>query len=141
MSGQEFAGTMPVPDRQRFDEAALARYLSAHVAGFSGPLTVEMFRGGQSNPTFLLTAGDGAQYVLRRKPAGQLLPSAHAVDREFRITRALFGHGVPVAEPICLCEDFELASAYAHARSIRLADGPDEVHRNQIGRLELARHS
>lgn len=105
MLGQEFAGTMPVPDRQRFDEAALARYLSAQVAGFRGPLTVEMFRGGQSNPTFLLTAGDGAHYVLRRKPAGQLLPSAHAVDREFRVTRALFGHGVPVAEPICLCED------------------------------------
>jgi aminoglycoside phosphotransferase (APT) family kinase protein len=103
--GQEFAGTMPVPDRQRFDEAALGRYLSARVSGFVGPLTVEMFRGGQSNPTFLLTAGDGVHFVLRRKPAGQLLPSAHAVDREFRITRALFGHGVPVAEPICLCED------------------------------------
>jgi aminoglycoside phosphotransferase (APT) family kinase protein len=105
MLGQEFAGTMPVPDRQRFDASALARYLSAHIAGFRGPLMVEMFRGGQSNPTFLLTAGDGAHYVLRRKPAGQLLPSAHAVDREFHITRALFGHGVPVAEPICLCED------------------------------------
>jgi aminoglycoside phosphotransferase (APT) family kinase protein len=105
MLGQEFAGTMPVPDRQRFDEAVLARYLETHVAGFKGPLTVEMFRGGQSNPTFLLTTGQGAQCVLRRKPAGQLLPSAHAVDREFRITRALFGQGVPVAEPICLCED------------------------------------
>jgi aminoglycoside phosphotransferase (APT) family kinase protein len=105
MVGEEFAGTMPVPERQRFDEAALARYLEAHVAGFKGPLAVEMFRGGQSNPTFLLTTGSGAQCVLRRKPAGQLLPSAHAVDREFRITRALFGHGVPVAEPICLCED------------------------------------
>jgi aminoglycoside phosphotransferase (APT) family kinase protein len=108
MLGQEFAGTMPVPDRQRFDEAALARYLGAQVAGFEGPLTVEMFRGGQSNPTFLLTSGAGAHYVLRRKPAGQLLPSAHAVDREFRITRALFGHGVPVAEPICLCEDVSI---------------------------------
>jgi aminoglycoside phosphotransferase (APT) family kinase protein len=105
MLGQEFAGTMPVPERQRFDADALARYLGAQVAGFRGPLTVEMFRGGQSNPTFLLTAGGGAHYVLRRKPVGQLLPSAHAVDREFRITRALFGHGVPVAQPICLCED------------------------------------
>jgi aminoglycoside phosphotransferase (APT) family kinase protein len=105
MLGQEFAGTMPVPDRQRFDEAALARYLEAQVAGFNGPLTVEMFRGGQSNPTYLLSTGAGAHYVLRRKPAGQLLPSAHAVDREFRITRALCGQGVPVAEPICLCED------------------------------------
>jgi aminoglycoside phosphotransferase (APT) family kinase protein len=105
MDGQEFAGTMPVPDRQRFDEAALERYLCTHVAGFSGPLTVEMFRGGQSNPTFLITAGNGAHCVLRRKPAGQLLPSAHAVDREFRVIRALYGQGVPVAEPICLCED------------------------------------
>ncbi|MDE2137271.1 MAG: phosphotransferase [Gammaproteobacteria bacterium] len=105
MLGQEFAGTMPVPNRQRFDEAALARYLESHVAGFEGPLTVEMFRGGQSNPTFLLTTSQGRQCVLRRQPAGQLLPSAHAVDREFRITRALFGQGVPVAEPICLCED------------------------------------
>jgi aminoglycoside phosphotransferase (APT) family kinase protein len=105
MSGQEFAGTMPVPERQRFDEAALERYLCARIPGFAGPLTIEMFRGGQSNPTFLLTAGNGARYVLRRKPAGQLLPSAHAVDREFRITQALHGHGVPVAEPICLCED------------------------------------
>jgi len=108
MLGQEFAGTMPVPDRQRFDEAALARYLEAEVAGFKGPLTVEMFRGGQSNPTYLLTTGAGVHYVLRRKPAGQLLPSAHAVDREFRITRALFGQGVPVAEPICLCEDVSI---------------------------------
>src|SRR5579863_9228902 len=105
MSGEEFAGTMPVADRLRFDEAALERYLRAQLPGFVPPLRVEQFRGGQSNPTFLLTAGDGARYVLRRKPAGQLLPSAHAVDREFRVTRALFGHGVPVAEPICLCED------------------------------------
>jgi aminoglycoside phosphotransferase (APT) family kinase protein len=108
MLGQEFAGTMPVPDRQRFDEAALARYLEGEVEGFKGPLTVEIFRGGQSNPTYLLTTAAGAHYVLRRKPAGQLLPSTHAVDREFRITRALFGHGVPVAEPICLCEDVSI---------------------------------
>jgi aminoglycoside phosphotransferase (APT) family kinase protein len=105
VDGQEFAGTMPVPERQRFDEAALERYLRANLAGFAGPLTVEQFRGGQSNPTFLLTAGDGAHYVLRRKPAGQLLPSAHAVDREFRVTRSLHGHGVPVARPLCLCVD------------------------------------
>src|SRR5579872_2701171 len=105
LDGQEFAGTMPVAQRQRFDEAALHRYLTAHIHGLRGPLTVEQFRGGQSNPTFLLLAGDGARYVLRRKPAGQLLPSAHAVDREFRVTRALHGQGVPVAEPLCLCED------------------------------------
>jgi aminoglycoside phosphotransferase (APT) family kinase protein len=117
MGGEDFSGTMPVPDRQRFDEAALARYLSAHVPGFRGPLTIEMFRGGQSNPTFLLHAGDGAQYVLRRKPAGQLLPSAHAVDREFRITRALAGHGVPVAQPICLCEDTDVIGTMFYVMS------------------------
>jgi len=105
MGGEEFAGTMPVPERLRFDEAALERYLRTHIDGFSGPLLVQQFRGGQSNPTFLLTAGDGAHYVLRRKPAGQLLPSAHAVDREFRVISALYGHGVPVARPICLCAD------------------------------------
>ena len=105
MSGEEFTGTMPVAERQRFDEAALLRYLSAHLEGFAGPLTVQQFRGGQSNPTFLLTAADGAHYVLRRKPAGQLLPSAHAVDREFRVISALHGSDVPVAGPYCLCTD------------------------------------
>ena len=105
MSGDQFAGTMPVSERQRFDVGALERYLRAQLPGFRGPLEVEQFRGGQSNPTFLLGAGDGARYVLRRKPAGELLPSAHAVDREFRVTRALHGSAVPVAQPLLLCED------------------------------------
>ena len=105
MSAEEFAGTMPVAERQRFDEAALERYLCAHIEGFRGPLRVAQFRGGQSNPTFLLTAGDAAQYVLRKKPTGVLLPSAHAVDREFRVISALHGSAVPVARPVCLCTD------------------------------------
>jgi len=105
MSGEEFAGTMPVADRLRFDEAALEGYLRAQLPGFVPPLRVEQFRGGQSNPTFLLTAGDGAQLVLRKKPAGTLLPSAHAIDREFRVIRALHGSAVPVARPLCLCAD------------------------------------
>ena len=105
MSGEEFAGTMPVAERQRFDEASLLRYLSAHLEGFAGPFTVQQFRGGQSNPTFLLSAADGTRYVLRCKPAGQLLPSAHAVDREFRVISALHGSDVPVARPYCLCTD------------------------------------
>jgi len=96
---------MPVAERQRFDEASLLRYLSAHLEGFAGPFTVQQFRGGQSNPTFLLSAADGTRYVLRRKPAGQLLPSAHAVDREFRVISALHGSDVPVARPYCLCTD------------------------------------
>jgi aminoglycoside phosphotransferase (APT) family kinase protein len=105
MSGEEFAGTIAVTGQQRFDEASLARYLSAHLAGFTPPLSVEQFRGGQSNPTFLLSAGDGAKYVLRKKPAGALLPSAHSVDREFRVIRALYGGAVPVPRALCLCTD------------------------------------
>ncbi len=106
MSGEEFAGTMEVEAAQRFDEAALSAYLTAHARGFAGPLArVQQFRGGQSNPTFLLTAGDGVHYVLRRKPAGALLPSAHAVDREFRVIGALHAAGFPVARPVCLCAD------------------------------------
>jgi aminoglycoside phosphotransferase (APT) family kinase protein len=105
MSTEEFAGTMPVSERQRFDEASLARWLQAHLDGFGTLERVEQFRGGQSNPTFLLTAGDGRQYVLRRKPSGTLLPSAHAVDREFRVISALYGSTVPVARPFGLCTD------------------------------------
>jgi aminoglycoside phosphotransferase (APT) family kinase protein len=117
MSAEEFVGTMPVPERQRFDEAALERYLRAHIAGFSGPLRVQQFRGGQSNPTFLLSGGDGAQYVLRKKPAGALLPSAHAVDREFRVISALHGTTVPVARPLCLCEDESLIGTMFYVMS------------------------
>ena len=105
MSRADFAGTMPVSERQRFDEASLGRWLHTHLEGFAGLDRIEQFRGGQSNPTFLLTAADGAQYVLRRKPAGALLPSAHAVDREFRVICALRGSDVPVARPLCLCTD------------------------------------
>jgi aminoglycoside phosphotransferase (APT) family kinase protein len=105
MSGAEFAGTMPVPPRQRFDVAALERYLRAQLTDLRAPLAIEQFRGGQSNPTFLLTDAGGARYVLRKKPAGALLPSAHAVDREFRIMRALAASAVPVAQPLCLCTD------------------------------------
>jgi aminoglycoside phosphotransferase (APT) family kinase protein len=87
-----------------FDEAALAGYLRAHVAGFTGPLRVEQYQGGQSNPTYRITAGD-ERYVLRRKPPGKLLPSAHAVDREYRVMSALAGTDVPVAKMLALCED------------------------------------
>jgi len=105
VSRAEFAGTMPVSERQRFDEASLGRWLQAQVPGFAGLERIEQFRGGQSNPTFLLTAANGARYVLRKKPAGALLPSAHAVDREFRVISALHGSPVPVARPLCLCTD------------------------------------
>ncbi len=91
-------------DVHHFDEAKLAAYLEAHLAGFHGPLKAEKFSGGQSNPTFLLEAASG-RYVLRRKPPGPLLKSAHAVDREFRVIQALQATEVPVAEGYHLCED------------------------------------
>jgi len=100
----DFIGTMPVPERHRFDTASLERYLHEHVEGFSGKLEVEQFKGGQSNPTFLLK-GQNRRYVLRRKPPGKLLPSAHAVDREYRVITALHRAGFPVAKTYCLCQD------------------------------------
>jgi len=98
-------GTMAVHAQHRFDEAALARYLSAHLDGFAGPLKVVQFRGGQSNPTYLLRAAGGRRAVLRRKPPGKLLPSAHAVEREYRVLCALEHTGVPVPRPRLLCDD------------------------------------
>ena len=91
-------------DPHALPEAQLATYLEAHVAGFRGPLTATKFRGGQSNPTYLIEAASG-RYVLRRKPPGKLLASAHAVDREFRVLGALHGTAVPVAQPLHLCTD------------------------------------
>ena len=88
-----------------FDVARLEAWLGEHVSGFGGPLRVQQFSGGQSNPTYLLEAPD-RRYVLRRKPPGVLLPSAHAIDREFRLMRALgSGSDVPVAPALALCED------------------------------------
>lgn len=87
-----------------FDETRLASYLENHIEGFQGPLSAKKFAGGQSNPTFLITTAD-ARYVLRRKPPGQLLQSAHAIDREYAVLQALFNTTVPVARPFCLCED------------------------------------
>lgn len=88
----------------QLDLDAVAAWMAAHVPGFAGPLTAEKFATGQSNPTFRLTAASGA-YVLRRKPPGTLLKSAHAVDREFRVQAALAGSDVPVARMFALCED------------------------------------
>jgi len=98
------AETAEVREQHRFDVAALERYLRDRVAGFSGPLEVSQFRGGQSNPTYHLRAG-AREYVLRRKPPGKLLPSAHAVDREYRVITALGRTAVPVPRTFVLCED------------------------------------
>ena len=96
--------TKEVAERLRFDIGPLQRYLEDHVEGFSGELQVRQFRGGQSCPTYLLEAG-GKSYVLRRKPPGKLLPSAHAVDREYRVMTALGDTDVPVPRTYCLCTD------------------------------------
>jgi aminoglycoside phosphotransferase (APT) family kinase protein len=99
-----FTGTKDVAEPLRFDPARLEAYLEREVKGFAGPLTVKQFRGGQSNPTYLLET-PARKYVLRRKPPGKLLPSAHAVDREFRVIAALSAQGFPVAEPVIYCAD------------------------------------
>ncbi len=101
-----YAGTMPVSDRQRFDVGALESWLRGRVPDFAGPLRVEQFKGGQSNPTFKLVTPRRA-YVMRAKPGpvAKLLPSAHAVEREYRVLAALARTDVPVAEVYCLCED------------------------------------
>jgi aminoglycoside phosphotransferase (APT) family kinase protein len=105
---QAFSGTKEAAPALRLDAARLADYLAHHVKGFSGPLTVKQFKGGQSNPTYLLET-PARRYVLRRKPPGKLLPSAHAVDREYRVTAALHAQGFPVAEPLVYCADETVA--------------------------------
>jgi aminoglycoside phosphotransferase (APT) family kinase protein len=103
---EEFIGTQPVADQQRFDVVKLETYLARHVKDFAGPLTVEQFKGGQSNPTFKLTTPSRA-YVMRAKPgpAAKLLPSAHAIEREYRVMHALAATDVPVARMHALCEN------------------------------------
>ncbi len=101
---RSFSGTRPVAPQHAFDLQRLRAHLREKLAGFDGDLRIEQFKGGQSNPTFLLTAGN-RKYVLRRKPPGALLPSAHAVDREFRVITALAATEVPVAKAHVLCED------------------------------------
>ncbi len=98
------AGTTPVREGYRFDETALARWMAEHVDGFEGPLTVEQFKGGQSNPTYKLVTPRCA-YVLRRKPPGPILKGAHAVEREARVLQALGKTGFPVAHIHGLCTD------------------------------------
>lgn len=101
---QPDANVTPVRDNHRFDEARLERYLREHMSDFRGPLTVRQFVGGQSNPTFLIETPD-ARFVMRKKPPGALLPSAHAVEREYRIIKALAATDVPVPHVHLLCED------------------------------------
>ena len=104
---EQNTGTRDVRQAHRFDEQRLLDYLSTRVEGFRGPLEIRQFKGGQSNPTYLLDATSG-RYVLRRKPPGKLLKSAHAVEREFRVISALHATGFPVPRPVVLCEDDEV---------------------------------
>ncbi|MEZ5895185.1 MAG: phosphotransferase family protein [Parvularculaceae bacterium] len=106
-AGNEFVGVTDTPQFLKFDESALDAYMRANVAGFEGPLSVKKFKGGQSNPTYLLTT-PAKKYVLRRKPPGKLLPSAHAVDREYTVMTALAQENFPVARTYVLCEDAEV---------------------------------
>lgn len=99
-----FPGTIEVHERHRFDLGALERYLVRHIAGVGGPLVVRQYEGGQSNPTYYVKAGE-REFVLRRKPPGTLLPSAHLVEREYRILTALAQTDVPVPRTHVLCED------------------------------------
>lgn len=101
---QAFSGTKDVAEAYRFDTARLEAYLAERIAGFAGPLEVKQFKGGQSNPTYLLTT-PAKRYVLRRKPPGKLLPSAHAVEREYAVMSALGATGFPVPKTHILCAD------------------------------------
>ena len=97
-------GLRAPPAQHAFDTVRLAAWMQANIEGFSGPIELRQFAGGQSNPTFLVQSSDH-RYVLRRKPPGKLLPSAHAVDREYRVIVALANTDVPVAKAYALCED------------------------------------
>jgi aminoglycoside phosphotransferase (APT) family kinase protein len=99
-----FSGTVVPEGADKIDEIKLAEWMAANVAGFEGPVEVLKFAGGQSNPTYRINAKSGS-YVLRRKPFGPLLPSAHAVDREYKVIAGLHPTGFPVAKPYGLCTD------------------------------------
>lgn len=107
----QFSGTSAVRAGQEIDAARLHAWMAENVEGFARPLTIEQFKGGQSNPTYkLLTPAQN--YVLRRKPPGQLLPSAHAVDREYRVITALHAQGFPVARTFGLCTDNDVIGTW-----------------------------
>ncbi|TMM46707.1 phosphotransferase family protein [Qipengyuania marisflavi] len=117
---KEMVGTVAVPERDRLDEAALTAWMEANVAGFAGPLTLSKFKGGQSNPTYRVDT-PAQSYVLRRQPFGKLLPSAHAVDREYKVMAALGPNGFPVPKTYGLCEDPEVLGSMFFVMG--LADG------------------
>lgn len=132
MSSEDGLPVTEVAPKHRFDEARLEAYLRGAIDDFGGDMRVRQFQGGASNPTFLVTAGEG-RYVLRKKPPGQLLASAHQVDREHRIMKALEGTGVPVPHMRALCEDPEVIGTafyvmdFLPGRVFRDATLPDQT--------------
>ena len=104
---EQFSGTKPVSEKLLFDQKKLEAYMAEHIPDFTSPLHIEQFKGGQSNPTYALTTPN-AKYVLRRKPPGKLLPSAHAVEREYKVITSLYQQGFPVPKTYILCEDEEV---------------------------------
>ena len=114
---EEYSGTKPVDERLRFDELRLDKWMRENIEGYQGPLIILQFKGGQSNPTYRLNTPDRS-YVLRRKPFGKLLPSAHAVDREYRVIAALGQQGFPVAKAYALCTDDSIIGATFYIMSM-----------------------
>ena len=114
---EEYVGVKPVEECHRIDEASLDRWMRRNIEGYLGQLTVLQFKGGQSNPTYRLNT-PGASYVMRRKPFGKLLPSAHAVDREFKVIEALHKQGFLVARPYALCLDEEVIGSAFYIMSM-----------------------
>lgn len=114
---EDYSGTMEVEERHRIDDVRLDAWMRENVEGYQGPLTVLQFKGGQSNPTYRLNTPTKS-YVMRRKPFGKLLPSAHAVDREFKVIAALHAQGFPVARAYALCMDDAVIGATFYIMSM-----------------------
>lgn len=124
-------------DPTRLDTQAVEAWLTANLPGFQGPIEATKFPGGQSNPTFRLSTPSG-QYVLRRKPPGELLKSAHAVDREFRVQSALQGSDVPVAKVFVLCDDDSVIGSMFYVMEAVTARNFDDPRLPDLGRDERA---
>src|SRR5690554_6508475 len=120
MEADRLAGTEPLAEGGKIDRQRLAAFIRDNVPGCSGEMEIERFRGGQSNPTMLLSFANGRRLVLRKKPDGTLLPSAHAVDREFRVIRALAETDVPVPQAHVLCDDETIVGPMLDRKSTRL---------------------
>ena len=151
MSFEKFTGTRPVAPQHAFDTERLAAWMREHVDSGTGTLQVAQFKGGQSNPTYLVSAGS-RRYALRRKPPGKLLPSAHAVDREYRVMTALRDTDVPVPKTYALCVNAEVIGTaffimdYVEGRVLwdpTLADltrGERKAHYDELNRVIAALH-